>query len=115
MGDVSVADVLDRAADLIEPEGSWMQGYLGRDATGRLLDTKEINKAVCMCAAGAMWRALGGFSDDADVTFWAACREIRAVTGCDGVGSWNDGSTQSEVVAKLREAAALARKKASNA
>jgi len=89
-----VSDVLDRAADLIEPEGAWHQGnYVG--PTGD-----------CWCALGAIMR-VGNFASDIN----APSIVLRRLIGEEFVADWNDDPerTQAEVVAKLREAAALAR------
>lgn len=111
---MDVADILDRAADLIEPEGRWMQRHAGRDAKGRIVDPDRIDAAVCFCAVGAIWKAVGGMTDAnkrfvIDECFPPVHRAIRRERG---IGTWNDHPkrTQAQVVAKLREAAALARK-----
>jgi hypothetical protein len=86
---MDIADALERAADLIEPEGAWGQGFYRR-RDGRL------------CAADAIWLIEGRRWDDA----------FRFFTEFVGpVGTWNDAPerTQAEVVAKLREAAVKAR------
>ncbi|MGV0964165.1 MAG: DUF6197 family protein [Polynucleobacter sp.] len=108
---LSVADVLDRAADLIEPEGKWTQGAYGRDATG--CEVIGVENAVCFCAMGAMYKArgdIGAFEHDPDLVRPLAALIERT---CDAaIDDWNDASerTQTEVVSALREAAALARK-----
>lgn len=103
----AVADILDRAADLIEPEGAWTQGVLGRDAKGRILMARNLDRAVCFCAQGAIIRA----SKDAEVLAYQASQVVRKVIHQEGIGWWNDrrARTQQQVVATLRHAAALAR------
>jgi hypothetical protein len=93
---LSVADVLERAANLIEPEGAWTkEDYVGPSGT-------------CWCVLGAIKRA-GDFANDLN----PAAEALRAALGVGygGIPDWNDAPerTQDEVVAKLREAAALAR------
>jgi hypothetical protein len=91
---LSVADVLERAADLIEPEGAWTQGdYVGPN--GR-----------CWCVLGAIKRA-GHFHNDIN----PAALALKDVVGKTWLHEWNDAPerTQAEVVAKLREAATLSR------
>lgn len=94
MTDLSVAEVLDRAADLIEPEGIWGCKH---------------------CAATAIWKAMGQ-SIGSEITkpvqrFFASFAELDPSRIPYSIYTWNDAPhrTQAEVVAKLREAAALAR------
>lgn len=96
---MTVADILDKAADLIEPEGCWMQGAFG------------LRKGTCFCAVGAIRAALDVPSITAAEN-WVD-QNARKALGMDAmtIEDWNDapGRTQAEVVSKLREAAALAR------
>lgn len=106
---LSVADVLERAADLIEPEGAWTQGCGSRDDSGANLDDAEPGEggpAVCFCAAEAIWRVNALYYGINPAHQFM----MRFVGG--EIPKWNDAPerTQAEVVAKLREAAALARK-----
>jgi hypothetical protein len=117
---LSIADVLERAADLIEPEGRWTQGAFSRNADGSAdLDEDETaaSNPVCWCALGAIAEVAG-----ADVTrlltFASTNTEVQAKAALylsrhlnALVEDWNDNPDRahSEVVAKLREAAALAR------
>jgi hypothetical protein len=99
---MSVADSLEKAADLIEPEGAWTQGCYARLADGET--TGSFNPdAVCWCALGAIQKTGGG--RDA----FSALYDMMPADGL--VSPWNDAPerTQAEVVAKLREAAANAR------
>lgn len=105
-----IADILERAADLIEPEGAWTQKAYARDARGKNLILGRDPTAVCWCTIGAIdHEATGKPHRD-------ALEAIRITLGISGglnstIGSWNDAPerTQSEVVAKLREAASKAR------
>jgi len=106
----TVADVLDAAADLLTPEGAWVQGKMGRTAKGHTVRVAaDIDAAVCYCAAGALWKAAGGEAGGRLVfkAFGVMSNQGRT----PGIGTWNDapGRTQSEVVAALREAATSAR------
>lgn len=107
MTDLTVADVLDRAADLLTPEGAWTQGAFGRDANGEPCGLSQLERAVCYCLVGATDAAA---SDDLNLSC-AADDALSALLGERSVSTWNDAPerTQAEVVAKLREAADLAR------
>jgi hypothetical protein len=100
---LSVADVLDGAADLLEKPGAWTQGVLARHANGNPIDPSEPN-ASCWCALGAITRI-----DDGPKIRAASDAVGRLTT--HGITYFNDmpGRTQAEVIAKLREAAALSR------
>lgn len=101
---LSVADVLDRAADLIEPEGAWTQGAPARTAGGRGTDSGD-REAVCFCAIGAINRA-GYWDWPLTSACWKAVEDTTV-----GLAKWNDAPerTQAEVVAALRAAAEKAR------
>lgn len=109
---LSVADVLDRAADLIEPEGAWTQGCFARrdDGMPAVVDAKD---ATCFCARGAIMRVQGSgtYTSAAEVFF--AHHGLGRNNGYIALSivNWNDtaGRTQAQVIAKLREAASLAR------
>jgi hypothetical protein len=107
-----VADVLLAAALLIEPEGAWTQGAFNRDADGETGDDLVVDTPVCWCALGAVAHVL---RHDAAQPWSGAALEaelaIVALLDNSDVPAFNDtpGRTQSEVVAKLREAAALAK------
>lgn len=104
----SVADVLDAAADLIEPEGAWTQGAYARTAKGFCIGPHE-DAATCFCMRGALRRvgAVGDWDESSPATRAIGFQTARQMT------QWNDRPrrTQAEVVAKLREAAALARER----
>ncbi|UIJ43764.1 hypothetical protein LZK98_11745 [Sphingomonas cannabina] len=98
MSALSVADVLERAADLIEPEGKWTQKNGGV-------------RGVCWCASTAIGAAHpDGIALDAQ-RFFANLISPGGGLAIVRIWCWNDAPerTQAEVVAKLREAAALAR------
>lgn len=103
---MNTADILDRAADLIEERG-WNQGWY-------------VNECGGLCAVGAMYTAAGvelpvgaEFPDIPDEVSNAVLRAFR-VFG-DHVkrlaSAWNDapGRTKEEVVSTLRAAAQAAR------
>jgi hypothetical protein len=100
---MNVADILEKAADLIEPEGAWTQGAYSSDD----LD------CTCRCLVGAIASALD--TDEFGAEKWIVRNRIATrFFGREREGwliSWNDSPerTQAEVVAKLREAAAEAR------
>lgn len=103
-----VADVLERAADLIEPEGAWAQRDYARDGTGRPVDPCDPS-AVCWCMNGAIAKATGETVILAEMLIDRLF--IPAIPLRRAPVSWNDDAcrTQAEVVAALREAAKLAR------
>jgi hypothetical protein len=105
----SVAEVLERAADLLQKPGAWTQGVLARNKAGEITGLSEFRgPAVCWCILGATY-VVDNDDDDDRSSSNSADRFLESLLG--EVGAWNDAPerTQSEVVAKLREAAALAR------
>lgn len=120
MSALSVADVLERAADLIEPEGKWTQFHYARTKDG-LPCSYDERKARCFCAMGAIGKVAGDHTldvraakvlgADLPVPNCAASLAPNVVVEIAAISAWNDAPEriQSEVVAKLREAAALAR------
>jgi len=93
---LSVADVFARAADLIEPEGAWIQGSFCGGQEG------------CFCLVGAVGHVIGNGR-------WPGSYEAEGYVSshwpfegecAEDVEEWNDtpGRTQAEVVARLREA-----------
>jgi len=107
--DISVADVLERAADLIAKPGAWAQGEYGRGPGGIVWeqDAPEPEGLNCFCLYGAVAhvsKARAG-CDTPAVKFLEALNV--SATG------WNDAPerTQDEVVALLRKSAALARER----
>lgn len=109
MSALTVAEVLDGAADLLTPEGKWTQEQFARDNTGGTYAHGFDQRATCWCVVGAIEKVRHavalqpGYKDPA-VLFLE--RGIGYV-----VTEWNDepNRTQDEVVEKLRQAAALAR------
>lgn len=102
----SIADILDAAATLIEPEGAWVQHDYALNSDGGIAEA--ASDAVCYCVLGAISVAMGaGPTDEAG---YEEQRFFRSITGST-IPEWNDAPerTQAEVVPKLREAAALAR------
>lgn len=101
---MTVADILERAADLIEPEGAWIRGASARDQDGRRTIPSDPT-ATCFCASGAICRIAEDYEEQQAATKFVN-RLLRAK-----VWNWNDRArrTQAEVVAKLREAAQVAR------
>lgn len=113
------ADILDRAAEVIERNG-WHQGdYFNRDQEGA-----GINPADCaVCTRGAInIVATGGNPvNDYDVNGVAAAEALDLflwdtfeAEGRYGIAPWNDAPerTAAEVIAVLREAAAAERERA---
>jgi hypothetical protein len=110
---VELADILDRAATLLEPEGAWIQGRLNNEyetddgsptcfcLVGAIIEAARDNDYLASAARDAVAHVLGFQSDNAPAMGDANPPVVR----------WNDaeGRTQSEVIAKLREAASKAR------
>lgn len=106
------SEVLSKAADLIEPEGAWMQGAPARRADGSAAyNVFEHEDVVCFCALGAIQKAAGSDPEYEPASEFFRTRILRAMGRNVSYASWNDAPvrTQAEVVAKLREAADLAR------
>lgn len=102
-----VADVLERAADLIEPAGRWTQFTFARDRNDAEV-RPESTEAVCWCAIGAIRSVLAG---TAGYCYSEAVHALRGVIDQPFVDVFNDGEdrNQPEVVAALRSAATAAR------
>ena len=99
-----VSDVLDRAAGTLAADGAWTQGAWARDERGYAV-SHDAHGAKCWCLDGALMLAKGQADTfDEIIAIEALLPDVDAI-------HWNDadGRTQVEVVAKLREAAALAR------
>ncbi len=109
----NVADVLDAAADLLAKPGAWTRGQYARDDHGSPLQDGRNPAAVCWCAIGALEkvsdRLVGRKLVDPLQRIVANTSNKFGEYG--HISEWNDAPerTQAEVVAKLREAAALAR------
>jgi hypothetical protein len=116
---LSVAEVLDAAADLIEPDGAWTQGDFGRRSDGKGWSMVERATdiafadfpATCFCLYGAVAKVAGVSPQNALAEPFAVIREVFNTPFAFEIAQWNDAPerTQAEVVAKLREAAAFAR------
>lgn len=93
-----VSEVLEKAAEILDAPGAWTQGSYGIGYGGDLPGGYR-----CLCAYGAIRQIDPTSSYDA-INFMS---DLLGMS----VPSWNDARkrTQSEVVAKLREAARLAR------
>ena len=111
----TAAELLLMAADLIEPEGKWVQGALCGDRTGRPLlgaITGADFCGYCWCASGAIdkawWNAR--HAEQERLTSLEAREEAKRILR-NHLGrivvEWNDepSRTQAEVVSKMREAA----------
>jgi hypothetical protein len=100
-GALSIAEVLSKAADLLEKPGAWTKRAFARDAGGRPVEDPTEPEAVCFCAAGAIWRSGG------EVCGAAYNALLEYLGDAVFVSGWNDAKdrTQAEVVAALREAA----------
>jgi hypothetical protein len=109
MGALLPSQVLDKAADLIEPEGAWTQGHGARTAAGRPTGPTDED-AQCWCLFGAICRIDGNDADEADISRFVQ-RALRTDGDISRMFDWNDSDdrTQAEVVSALRKAAELAR------
>lgn len=107
-----VSQVLEEAADLLAKPGAWTQGESARDRRGRPAATLGEG-AVCFCAIGAINRVTQNtyWLKDTPQAFFDDFVEAPERGDLCKAAAWNDapGRTQPEVVAKLREAAALAK------
>lgn len=108
----SIADILERAADRLSKPDAWTQGALARDANGEKVEP-ESPAAVCWCLSGALMAEIPiAHGED----FCNAIDALeRVLPGSRIVPLYNDRKSRrkSQVVAKLREAAAKARTLAS--
>lgn len=99
---LTVAEVLYRAADQCARAGAWCQGASARDQFGR--DVRESK-----CVPVSRWM-LGHVAQLTVGDQWNEIFPLVASITDDAPTAWNDdpSRTQSEVVAKLRQAATLA-------
>lgn len=108
MSELKPSEVLAKAADLIEPEGAWIQRSYARDRMGHFVDYTSPG-AACWCAEGAIFRQI----PDADMSDVNAVWRFIAMAEPEAHDTpyWNDrpGRTQAEVVAALRKASELAK------
>jgi hypothetical protein len=106
-----VAEILERAADLIEPKGAWTQGYHARDDEGNPVRPGD-RAAVCWCMWGAIIARKTDWHDyEAAVDCLYGILPRPESAAANTMAAFNDqpGRTQSEVVQALRDAAAKAR------
>lgn len=105
-GSGGVAEILSKAADLIQPKGAWLQGALAKMANG--LEPRRITdpSAVSFCALGALIHAAGPHYGD-----YVAARDCLHRSLGRSIVDFNNAPerTRVEVVTALRDAAALAR------
>lgn len=112
-GEAPIAEVLDAAADLIEPEGKWCQHHHAISEFGYPIHNPMMGR-VCRsyCPEGAILAQIPpggtgalGLKSVHDLTGW-----LQRVVPGGNVPKWNDAPerTQVEVVADSR-AASLAR------
>lgn len=100
-------DLILAAADLIEGEGRWTQGYTARNEYGQPVSNGHM-EAVCWCAIGALRRVSGEENLENIVA-------VKLGLNCSPIGkphplaAFNDAEnrSQSEVVSALRRAAEL--------
>lgn len=92
-----LAEVFERAADLIEPEGAWCQNYFAKDAFGTDVSSTD-ERGVCWCVEGAIIHVAG--RDNAE----CALGTLSVFLQTGAILVWNDATerTQAEVVATLR-------------
>jgi hypothetical protein len=120
----TVSEILDAAADLLEPEGAWTQEAFSRNADGSCDFSEDGDDDPIVAAAPVCWCALGAITavtgedplsySTFSVLGGAASSRARQFLNDfldRTVEDWNDdpSRTQAEVVAKLREAAEKAR------
>lgn len=113
---IETADVLDRAADIIERNGWWRKSYYDFGAVG----SKPKCELAC-CARGAINLAANGRTPDRLSNLGEdalhALERYLGISGehPDSVADWNDepGRTVEEVIAALRGAAKAEREAAS--
>jgi hypothetical protein len=106
---MTIAEILDAAADLITPPGKWTQIQMAADLRGECCDSTSP-EARCWCAAGAIVR-VGGYSDYEGLVALSAAYDAADCAVGGSLTEFNDDPhrTQAEVVAALRKAAAIAR------
>lgn len=102
------ADVLERAADLIEETGWCQFSYRGSGSLD-IIPKRRFELAEEYCVTGAIFQAAYDAGTGA-----IPARDVLSDFLGQGATSWNDAPerTKAEVVAKLREAAARAREEA---
>jgi hypothetical protein len=105
--ELDLAAIYNAAADWLEAH-EWCQGALGRDADGHLITPKHFNDTVpaSCCGEGAIRLIVG---NGGGPVYFEALRRLDNLVDRTFF-QWNDapGRTKAEVIAKLREASALA-------
>ncbi len=111
-----IANILERAAELIETKG-WTQGSYVRYGNGEEVGDTDYD-AECFCISGALSHASKKKDFDMMCKAYYFLTDIicktRNSTKC--LEKWNDdpARTKEEVIAFLKSAAELARKEAAN-
>jgi hypothetical protein len=104
---MTIAEILDKAADLIEPEGAWTRDYYAVTAVGNY--TAFMRDDACrFCMVGAVARAAKAGAV-AEIEGGPVGAFLKDFLGTKYIHAFNDTHTKPEVVSKLREAASLAR------
>lgn len=112
---LSPSAILDKAADIISKPDAWTQGSYGRLGPNGMAISgirQLLAECTCFCAYGGMAvaarKGVGLIEASSPSAFF--CQAVGVEDSTDAQ-IWNDAKerTQAEVVAKLREAAALAR------
>lgn len=97
----TVDEILDAAADLIEPPGTWVQGAFATNKEGLLVFVSS-KEAHAFCMVGALQKITG----TAPSTYFPAITYLVNNLPCTGIEfNENPDRTQEEVVSKLREVA----------
>lgn len=111
-GPADIAEVLDKAADLIEPEGAFTQGVMARTASGEPCGEWRPT-AASFSVLGAINRITGRRSQEAFAFFANHLAGPKSAWRSSSVdmATWADAPerTQAEALAALREAADKAR------
>ena len=104
---MNVSDILNKAADLIEPEGAWTQGNYG----DQIIEDGRPIGYKCLCVFGAISQCTPS-SSDGEVWAMNALADYLGLRATGSVIVWNDdpSRTQAEVVSALRAAAIKAAK-----
>ncbi len=101
---MKTSEVLNKAADLLEPRGAWTQRCSARDAAGEEINAHS-KEAVSFCAFGAINRIAKGVDySDAVITLENYLGTFAS--------TWTDKPSRrkGQVIAALRAAAAEASK-----
>lgn len=107
---MKTSHILNKAADLLEIPGVWIQGSLSKNHLGEVCE-KDSTDACRFCMAGAIFHICHKNKEIKSGAFSAARTVVSAyliATGKgEGIAIFNDtkGRTVEEVVKTLREAA----------